>query len=227
MATRGDAVQAAREGARFTVLTVVESMAAATIEIGASAPVVAPLCAALLKAKGVVDAASRNKEELEELHERCEMVTVQVIDKAKASKTSTIDVKPLQECVDKLQVVAERYHDRGRLARLAQSRRDGDDIQRLRARIEAVVPIMGLAVGVINGAKLDQIMVRSVSGCKFLHEFLPRCAVSPKPNVLRGQDNFGPATTIHFRRFPTLACSFSFVSVLGGYVCVGPSAATA
>ncbi len=160
MPTRGDAGQAAREGARFTVLTVVESFAAATIEIGASAPVVAPLCAALLKAKGVVDAASRNKEELEELHQKCEMITVQVIDKAKASKTFTIDVKPLQECVDKLKEVAERYHDQGRLARLAQFRRDGDDIQRLRKRIEDVLPIMGLERVLDNGEKLDQILMR-------------------------------------------------------------------
>ncbi|CAM9487528.1 unnamed protein product, partial [Ectocarpus sp. 12 AP-2014] len=78
MATRGDAGQAAREGARATALTVVKLFAEGAIEIGASAPVVAPLCVALLEAKGVVDGASRNKEELQELHERCEMITVQV-----------------------------------------------------------------------------------------------------------------------------------------------------
>lgn len=149
MATRGDAVQAAQETARLGISTVVEGVATGIIEIGAATPVVAPLCVALLKAKGIVDGASRNKEELAELCERCDLVTVQVIDKAKASNTSTIDVSPLQGCVDKLDEVAKRYHDQGCLARLAQFRRDGDDIQRLRARIEAVVPIMGLA-GVVN-----------------------------------------------------------------------------
>lgn len=63
-------------------------------KIGAATPVVAPLCVALLKAKGVVDEASRNKEELEELCERCDLITVQVIDKAKASNASSIDVSP-------------------------------------------------------------------------------------------------------------------------------------
>eukprot|EP00752_Nemacystus_decipiens_P007688 g6871.t1 len=105
--TRGDAVQAAREGARFTVSTAVELFATATIEIGASAPVVAPLCTALLNAKGVVDTASRNKEELEELQ--------------------------------------KRY---------------GDDIQRLRTRIEAVLPIMGLERVLDSEKKLDQILDR-------------------------------------------------------------------
>ena len=173
MATRGDAVQAAREGARVTALTVVELFAGGAIEIGASAPVVGPLCTALLKAKEVVDAASRNKEELAELQKSCEQFTAQVIDKAEASKTSTIDVKPLQECVDKLKEVAERYHDRGCLARFAQSRRDGDDIQRLRKRIEAVVPIMGLSGVVNNGEKLDQILVRNVPVANYFTIIIP------------------------------------------------------
>lgn len=138
------AAQAARETARLGV----EGVAAGIIEIGAATPVVAPLCVALLKAKEVVDGASRNKEELDELQMICKIITEKVIDKAEASKTSTINVKPLQECVDQLKVVAERYHDRGRLARLVHFRTDGDDIQRLRARIRDIVPIMTLVLGV-------------------------------------------------------------------------------
>lgn len=157
MATPGNAIQATRETARLGVSTVVESVAEGIIEIGAATPVVAPLCKALLKAKGVVDAASRNKEELEELRQRCEMITVQVIDNAKASKTSTIDLKPLQDCVDQLKEVA---YNRGRLARLAHFRTDGEEIYRLRTRIEAVVPIMGLSGVVANGEKLNRILVR-------------------------------------------------------------------
>lgn len=71
MATRGDAVQAAQEVARLGVSTVVEGVATGVIEIGAATPVVAPLCVALLKAKGIIDGASRNKEELKEIHEWC------------------------------------------------------------------------------------------------------------------------------------------------------------
>ncbi|CAM9659527.1 unnamed protein product, partial [Scytosiphon promiscuus] len=88
MADRDDAVQGVRETARLGASTVIESVAEGIIEIGASTPVVAPLCKALLKAKGVVDAASRNKEELEVLEELeklygwCELIAVQLIDKA-------------------------------------------------------------------------------------------------------------------------------------------------
>lgn len=175
MATGGDAAQATREAARLGVSTVVEGVATGIIEIGATTPVVAPpLCVALLKAKGIVDGASRNKEELAERCERCDLITVQVIDKTKASNTSTIDVDPLQKCVDKLEEVAKRYHDQGRLARLAQFRRDGDDIQRLRGRIEAVVPIMGLAGVVTIVDQLEDVrqMVVRLSSLEFDHRYI-------------------------------------------------------
>ena len=163
MAMRGDAaVDATREAARLTMSTVVEGVTSGIIEIGAAAPVVAPLCVALVKAKAVVDGARRNKDELTELCQRCDLITVQVIDKAKASRTAANDLSPLQECIDKLKVVAERYHAQGCLARLARFRKDGDDIERLRARIEAVVPVMGLSVAMNSEEKLDQILVRRI-----------------------------------------------------------------
>ena len=140
---------ARREAAKLSISTVVESVASGVIEIGAATPVVAPLCVALLKAKGVVDGASQSKEELEELCTWCDMITLQVIDKSKASSTPMFDVKPLQKCIDKLGEVAGRYHHKWRLARLVQFRKDGEDIQRLRVRIQTVVPIMGLA-GVVD-----------------------------------------------------------------------------
>lgn len=140
-----DAVQATREGTRFTVLTAVELIASEAIEVGASTPVVAPLCTTLLKVKGVVDGAKRNKEELEELCARCEMITVQVIQKANASRSSVIDVSLLQQRVEELKVVAERYNKQKYFIRVAKSRKDSDDIHSLRTSIDAVVRDMGLA----------------------------------------------------------------------------------
>jgi len=148
MATGGDVAQATRETARLGVSTVIEGVATGIIEVGAATPVVAPLCVALLKAKDVVNGASRNKDDLKQLSDRCDMITVQVIDECKR-KGSNVDVSPLVACIDKLTDVAQRYHTKGRVARMAHFRKDGDDIQRLRDRIEAVVSTMGLA-GVIN-----------------------------------------------------------------------------
>lgn len=152
--------QATREGARFTVLTVIESIASEAIEVGASTPVVAPLCTALLRAKDVVDAANQNKEDLEALHARCERITVQVIDKAEASKTSKIDVYPLQKCVVELKMVAEGYRRQRKATRMALFRKNGGDIQRLRTRIDATVRDMGLERVVDIGEKVAQILVR-------------------------------------------------------------------
>ena len=152
LVTGDDAAQAARETARVGIATIVEGIATGLIEIGTVTPVVAPLCLALWKAKGIVDGVSRRKDELEELRTRCDMLTAQVINKCLASTTSTFDVRPLVKCVQKLEEVARRYHDQGIFARVAQFRRDGDDIRRLRDKLDAVVPIMTLR-GVVNIAE--------------------------------------------------------------------------
>lgn len=152
-------MQATREATRLTISTLVESVATGIIEVGTATPVVAPLCVALRNAKGIVDEASRNQEDLKGLCAQCELITVQVIDRFRASNASTIDVSPLRKCVDELQGVAERQQDQGRLVRLARFRKNGDEIQRLRARIERAISIMGLAGVVNNDEKLDRILV--------------------------------------------------------------------
>lgn len=148
MATEGHAVRVSREVTRLAISTMVEAVATGVIEVGTATPV-APLCVALLKAKGVIDGASRNKEELEELLTWCDLIAVQVIDRSKASNISTINVAPLSKCVAELKEVAERCRSQGTFTRLALFRKDGDDIQKLRTRILAIVPIMGLA-GVVD-----------------------------------------------------------------------------
>ncbi|CAM9487599.1 unnamed protein product, partial [Ectocarpus sp. 12 AP-2014] len=81
-----------------------------------------------------------------------------------------IDVSPLQKCIDKLEEVAKRYQNQGRLAGLAQFRRDGDDIQRLRVSIEVVSPIMGLSVGMTIADQLEDVrqMARLQTGPKLV-----------------------------------------------------------
>ena len=120
----------------------------------------APLCAALLRAKHAVDAANQNKEELEALCARCKRITVQVIDKAEGSKTSKIDVKTLRKCVDKLEDLAKRYYKQSKAMHVIWSHIHGGDIQRLRTRIDDAGQDMGLEFVLDNGEKLDQILVR-------------------------------------------------------------------
>ncbi|CAN0154938.1 unnamed protein product [Scytosiphon promiscuus] len=187
MATQGDASQARREAARSGISTaastvastVIEGIATGLIDIGAVTPVVAPLCIALKKAKEVVDGASRNKQELEELHERCGVITKHVIDKVKDTNSSTIDVAPLRGCVDDLTEMATRYQNRkrsARLTRLCKSSKEGEEIERLRARIEAMVPIMGLSVGVTTDKRVANIE----NGMRQMMAPRPKLAPVPK-----------------------------------------------
>lgn len=90
-----------------------------------------------------------------------------MIEKAKASKTSKIDVSTLERTVSQLKFLAERYETQSRFAKIwGQCRKNSDDIQMLRTNIEALVPMMALSVGlenvsigVENGEKIDKIAV--------------------------------------------------------------------
>lgn len=151
---------AARAAGKLAASTVFDSIVGGAIDIGAATPFVAPLCIALQKGKGMVDRASRNKQELNELLNWCWSITVQVINKIKALETSTIDVTLLLECVFELQAVAERRRGQGRCSSLMFSHRDGDDIQRLRTKIKGAERFMALAIGVELRGEIDQMSVR-------------------------------------------------------------------
>lgn len=53
---------------------VIKGILTGAIEVGAAAPVIAPVCIALLRVEDIVDKAKCNKEELQKLHERCEWI---------------------------------------------------------------------------------------------------------------------------------------------------------
>lgn len=110
-----------------------------------------------------MDGAQRNKDDLEELQMLCTVLTAQVIEKCSAGKTLAIDVTPLTRCVRKLELVAGRYSGRGILSRMANFRRDGDDIRRLRSRIRDVVPILGLAATTHVSDQLERMQSLLVS----------------------------------------------------------------
>ncbi|CAN0275763.1 unnamed protein product, partial [Scytosiphon promiscuus] len=153
MATRGHADEVAREAARSTISIVVGGLATGIIEVGEYTTAVAPLCAALLRAKGIVDKIKRNKEELEELRVQCEMITVHVINKAKASRGAICLLGPLKECVDELEKVANNYDKQGCCSRLIHFRRHGADMEKLRGKIDRVIPIMQLSAMVGLGGE--------------------------------------------------------------------------
>lgn len=124
--------------------TTIAGFASGTIEVGEATPIVAPVFVALKLVRDIFDKVKRNKKQLEELHDRCTLITTYVIIRCN-TESSSISVTPLMDCVDELKVLAKNYSVRGTFSRLANCRRDGTRIQRLRDRIEALVPILALA----------------------------------------------------------------------------------
>lgn len=136
------------EAVRLAAKTIVEGLATGIIEVGEATPIVAPIFVALKIVKEMFDDVHRCKEHLEELHHRCIVITTYVIVKCN-SKGSKIDVTPLEGCVKTLMGLALQCSVQGMFSRLVKYRRDKDQIERLRGRVEGLVQIMGLA-GVVR-----------------------------------------------------------------------------
>lgn len=137
-------IQAAQEAAE-NVIDVTTSI----LKIGEDMPLVGGLCTAVLNAKDMVDEASRNKEELDKLCARCRGITVQVVEKLRGTPSLNIDVSTLEGCVEELEKVAKRYGRKCWCTRLAQFRKDGEDIQDLRTRIDSAINDL-TAAGVVE-----------------------------------------------------------------------------
>lgn len=122
----------------------VGGMATGVIDVGEATPIVAPIFVALKLAKDMFDKVKRNKKQLEELHDRCTVITTYVIIRCN-TESSNIDVTPLMDCVDDLKALTKSYSVRGTFSKITGCRRDGNRIQRLRDRIEGLVPTLELA----------------------------------------------------------------------------------
>lgn len=128
--------------------TVVEGLASEIIEVGSATPIVAPVFVALKLARRMFDGVKRHREQLEELHDQCTVITTHVIIKCN-TQSSKIDIAPLEKCVADLIALATRNSIGGMFAKIGTYRRDKNRIDKLRREIEALVPIMGLG-GVVR-----------------------------------------------------------------------------
>lgn len=124
------------------------------VEVGKATGTVAPIFAALKRAKEMVDGAKRHNTQLQVLHDRCIIITAYLIVRCNSQAAVTcckpdagdIDATPLEDCVEALRELAARCSlEGGALAKFGRRRRESDRINRLRNRIEALVPGMGLA----------------------------------------------------------------------------------
>lgn len=138
-----DAEASTMEAVGLAAKTVAEGLAAGIIEVGEATPIVAPLFAALQAVKETFDGVKRHREQLEELHDHCTVITMHVIIRCN-TPSSKIDIAPLKKCVADLVELVTSYSTGGLLAKVGRYRRDKDRVDKLRRDIEALVPIMGL-----------------------------------------------------------------------------------
>ncbi|CAM9848556.1 unnamed protein product, partial [Sphacelaria rigidula] len=131
-----DVAASTMEAVALAAKTVVEGLATGIIEVGEATPIVAPLFVALKLAKEMFDGVKRHREQLEELHDQCTVITTHIIIRCNA-QSSKIDIAPLKKCVADLMRLATSYSVGGTFAKVVRYRRDKDRIDRLRRDIEA------------------------------------------------------------------------------------------
>ncbi|CAN0395888.1 unnamed protein product [Pylaiella littoralis] len=152
------------------------------LKIGEDMPVVGGLCTAVLNAKDMVDKASDNQVKLGKLCDRCCGITVQVIEKLQGTTSLTINVSPLENCFNELEGVAERYGKKGCCTRLAEFRKDDEDIRDLDKRISTAIADLTAAVVVEFGNLVQQRFG------EILARLQPRPKLAPEPpGVPKGQ----------------------------------------
>lgn len=142
--TAEDMSQSTMEAVTLAAKAAAEGVVSGVIDVGEATPVVAPVFVALKLVMELFDAVKRHKDQLEELHQRCAMITTYVIVRCNTSSCA-IDVTPLNECVEEIGVLASRYSVGGMFAKVGRYRRDRDRLGGLRSRIENLVSIMGLS----------------------------------------------------------------------------------
>lgn len=154
--------------------TTVGGMATGIIDVGEATPIVAPVFVALKLAKDTFDKVKRNKKQLEELHDRCTIITTYVIIRCN-TESCKISVTPLMDCLDELKALSKSFSVRGTFSRIASCRRDGSRIQRLRDRIEGLVPVLELAAVIrvseqVGGMQSDIDRIQRELGAAFDHQ---------------------------------------------------------
>lgn len=169
-----------REDITLGIAILAEFLASGAVDTCADIPFVSTLFTLLKAAKGEVDKAVRYQEDLEELQSICGLLTGQVIDNYH-DKSSSVGISDLKKCIKELNEVAEYCgHDR-KIIRFIRAISLGDRINRLRKRIDSLVPIVGLAVGVGTSNRIDALVQMMVSASKRF-----RCTVRLVQSTISG-----------------------------------------
>ena len=135
-------------------------------------PLVAPVLETLKSIREKLDDLKAKKEELVALNKRCTGIAAAVVVKCQLAsrQSSQMDVAPLEECLEALEVFVERFGRRGKLSTVLNATSDKNEILKLHQRVGSLPGVMGLAsiLAVFKGVLVSQSKVKLVSSnCLF------------------------------------------------------------
>ena len=135
-------------------------------------PLVAPVLETLKSIREKLDDLKAKKEELVALNKTCTGIAAAVVVKCQLAsrQSSQMDVAPLEECLEALEVFVERFGRRGKLSTVLNATSDKNEILKLHQRVGSLPGVMGLAsiLAVFKGVLVSQSKVKLVSSnCLF------------------------------------------------------------
>ena len=129
-------------------------------------PLVAPVLETLKSIREKLDDLKAKKEELVALNKRCTGIAAAVVVKCQLAsrQSSQMDVGPLEECLEALEVFVERFGRRGKLSTVLNATSDKNEILRLHQRVGSLPGVMGLAsiLAVFKGVLVSQVETQTL-----------------------------------------------------------------
>lgn len=144
------AAEALQDSGKTTARTAIDAFISGAsegvLDLGQATPFVGPVFVILKEVYALVQKAKSNKDDLQELTDLCRKIAVNVVEQYTWDKRlSPPGLQHLQGLVEEVQNLAKHYDGRKFWVRLLGSHKDKGEFEGLRARINELIPVLGLS----------------------------------------------------------------------------------
>lgn len=168
--SRNTTSRALLEAAGIAVKTGLEGLESGVITVGKATPFLSPIFVGLEEIKTTWNLVQYRKDCLMELHDRCTTLTTWVIVRCERD-SSSINVTPLQNCVDELNELVKECSQLGTWKKTIKLVAD-NKIEHLGRRIDALVNDMGLYATVKVSEQVEGLQAITDELAEFFKSFM-------------------------------------------------------
>lgn len=132
---------------RALVDAFISGVSEGALDVGSATPFVGPIFVVLKEVYNLVGTARSNKDDLLELANLCRNISVDIIDVYMRDSTTAapIGLGNLRGLVEEVRTLAKNYNGTKFWIRLFSAHKDKSEFESLRARINELIPMLGLS----------------------------------------------------------------------------------